>query len=275
MEDKGSLFLVPTPIGNLGDMTFRAVEVLRQVDYILCEDTRNSIKLLNHFEIKSPMLSYHKHNEKMRTEEIIDFLKEGKNIALITDAGCPCISDPGSVIVDKAHEEKIKIVSLPGASATITAIQASGMDSSVFQFIGFLPRQKSKKTEMLNTSLNYKGLTVLYESPNRLLETLSDIKEFFPSRRVLVARELTKLHEELFRGRVEEAIEHFSAGQVKGEIAIVMEAYFKEEKLDSKAYLEELIAAGMKPSLAVKEVSKRLSVSKNEIYRISLEIKEK
>lgn len=271
--EEASLVLVATPIGNLSDISMRAIEELKNSDLILCEDTRHSQSLLNALEIKKKTISYHEHNEASRTEEIINWIREGKKLALITDAGMPCISDPGSVIVDRIHQEGLKVSAIPGANAVLTAVALSGMDSSRFEFIGFLPRD-NKKREIIESTINYPGLSVIYESPMRLLSTLELIKEICPGRRVFIARELTKLYEDLFRGTVEEAIERYREG-VKGEIVIVLDSFVQKEEIDLEEKLIELIEGGMSASKASKILARDYKLNKNEIYQLSIKIKEK
>ncbi len=271
--EKGSLYLIPTPIGNLDDISKRAIETLKMVDIILCEDTRHSSKLLNHLGINKRLYSYYEHNEKMRAEEAIEWLKQGVNIGLITDAGMPAVSDPGYIIVDLVHKNELKVYAIPGANAALTALVLSGFDSWRFQFIGFLPRQNSKKREELLETINYNGLTIIYESPNRLMHTLKMMEEIFPDRRIFIAREITKLYEEHFRGRVVDAALHFGSKEIKGEIVIVLDSFEAEtEEVDIAAEFQKLLDNGIKKSQAVKEVSAKYGINKNEVYKVSLEL---
>lgn len=273
MTDKGKLYLIPTPIGNLKDISQRAIETLEYVDIILCEDTRHSQKLLNHYEIKKKLVSYHEHNEKSRSENVIEWLNQGLNIGLITDAGMPGISDPGAVVVDLVHKSKLEVVAIPGANAALTSVVLSGFDSSIFQFIGFIPRQQSKKTDALMATAQYPGLSIIYESPNRLLDTLKTMAELFPDREIFIAREISKIHEEHFRGTVEEAIDHYSDRVIKGEIAVVLNRYETQEfQVDIESELKELLSQGMKKSAAVKEIAEKYGLNKNDVYKKSLEI---
>ena len=203
----GKLYLVPTPIGNLKDITLRALEVLKSVDEIAAEDTRTSLKLLNHFEIKKSLFSYHKHNEQGKSLDIINKLKNGVNIALITDAGTPGISDPGSVIVERCIEEKIEFEVLPGATAITTALVYSGLDTTKFTFRGFLPRENKDRNPIIDEVKNIRDTIILYEAPHRLVNTLNYIKDNIGDRKIAICRELTKLHEEIYRGKISEAIE--------------------------------------------------------------------
>lgn len=271
--EKGSLYLIPTPIGNLDDISKRAIETLEMVDIILCEDTRHSSRLLNHLGINKKLYSYYEHNEKTRAKEAVEWLKQGHDIGLITDAGMPSVSDPGYIIVDLVHKNELKVYAIPGANAALTALVLSGFDSSRFQFIGFLPRQNSKKREELLDTINYNGLTIIYESPNRLLQTLKMMEEIFPDRSIFIAREMTKLYEEHFRGSVVDAVLHFGAKEIKGEIVVVLEAYEAEsEEVDIAFELQKLLDTGMKKSQAVKEVCTKYDINKNEVYKVSLEL---
>ena len=197
---KGKLYLVPTPIGNLKDITLRALEVLKSVDEIAAEDTRQSLKLLNHFEIKKPLFSYHQHNEQGKSEQIISKLEDGISIALVTDAGTPGISDPGSVIVSKCIENNIDFEVLPGATAFTTALVYSGLDTTRFVFRGFIPRETKDRKVLVEEIKDKKETLIFYESPHRLLDTLSFLKNSLGNRSIAVCRELTKLHEDIFRG---------------------------------------------------------------------------
>lgn len=273
MTDKGKLYLIPTPIGNLKDISQRAIETLEIVDLLLCEDTRHSQKLLNHFNIKKKLVSYHEHNEMSRSENVIEWLNRGLNIGLITDAGMPGISDPGTVVVDLVHKSNLEVIAIPGANAALTVVVLSGFDSSVFQFIGFLPRQLNKKKETLITTAQYPGLTIIYESPNRLLDTLKTMGELFSDREIFIAREISKIHEEHFRGSINQAIDHFFERVVKGEIAMVLNRYeISKPEIDIESELKELLDEGMKKSEAVKLIAEKHGISKNQIYKKSLEI---
>lgn len=229
----GHLFLVPTPIGNLEDMTFRAVRVLKEVDAILAEDTRTSGHLLKHFEIRTPLQSYHKFNEHQAIERLITRLSQGDKLALISDAGTPGISDPGFLLVRACRKAGIPVECLPGATALIPAIAVSGLPSDRFCFEGFLPAKKGRQTRLLKLSLEVRTM-VFYESPYRLLKTLLDLAQALgESRGVTVCRELSKLHEEVFHGSLSEAHAHFAAKAIKGELVLVVQG------LDKNAHEEE------------------------------------
>ena len=224
----GKLYLVPTPIGNLKDITLRALEVLKFVDIVAAEDTRQTLKLLNHFEIKKSLMSYHKHNEQEKSEDIIELLKEGRNIAIVTDAGTPGISDPGAVIVKKCINENIDFEVLPGATAITTALVYSGLDTTKFLFRGFIPRENKERKILLNEIKDVKESIILYESPYRVVSTLETLLEYLGNRNIAVCRELTKLHEEIKRGKIDELIDYFKNTAPKGEFVLVIEGKQQE-----------------------------------------------
>jgi len=218
----GKLYIVPTPIGNLKDMTFRAIEVLQEVDLILAEDTRTSAKLLKHFDISTHMHSHHMHNEHKTTQGIVERIKAGENIALISDAGTPAISDPGFLLTRACVEAEIEVDCLPGATAFVPALVNSGLPNDKFVFEGFLPVKKGRQTRLLFLA-NETRTIIFYESPHKLLKTLTQFVEFFGGERnISISRELSKLHEETIRGSVSELLKHFEAKPVKGEIVIVV-----------------------------------------------------
>jgi len=217
-----ALYIVSTPIGNLEDITLRAINTLKAVDFIAAEDTRHSIILLNKYEIRKPLLSFHSYSGIMKIEKIIENLKEGKSCALITDAGTPGISDPAYSLIKAAIEENIRIIPIPGPAACLTALVGTGLPMNEFTYIGFLPIKKGRQT-LLNSLKTEERTVVLYESPHRLLKTLSQLEEYLgPDRKIVVARELTKIHEEFIRGTTKEVKEHFERNPVKGEITIVL-----------------------------------------------------
>lgn len=218
---KGKLYLVATPIGNLEDITLRAIRILKEVDIVVAEDTRQSLKLLNHLEIQKPMLSYHRHSTEEKRTEIIKKLLNGKNIALISDAGTPVISDPGEEIVTFALEENIEVIPIPGACALITALIASGIDAKEFTFLGFLPLNKKLREGKLNQIAISKNTILLYEAPHKILETLKDLEKVINNRRIVLARELTKIHEEFISGTPDELLEKIV--NPKGEFVIIIE----------------------------------------------------
>ncbi|AAM23408.1 16S rRNA (cytidine1402-2'-O)-methyltransferase [Caldanaerobacter subterraneus subsp. tengcongensis MB4] len=271
MEEYGTLYLCPTPIGNLEDITLRVLRVLSEVDLIAAEDTRQTLKLLNHYEIKKSLVSYHEHNKVTMGPKLIEKLKSGKSIALVTDAGTPSISDPGEELVRLCIQEGIKIVPLPGPTAAITALIASGLDASSFVFEGFLPKKSKERREKLERISREERTTILYESPHRLKETLKELKEYIGERKVVVARELTKIHEEFIRGTVEEVLEKLGE-EVKGEIVIVIEgAKISPLQKDPKELLDKYLKLGMDKKEAVKKVAEELKVSKREVYKLVID----
>lgn len=275
----GKLYLVPTPIGNLKDITLRALEVLKSVDEIAAEDTRTSLKLLNHFEIKKSLFSYYKHNEQGKSLDIINKLKNGVNIALITDAGTPGISDPGSVIVERCIEEKIEFEVLPGATAITTALVYSGLDTTKFTFRGFLPRENKDRNPIIDEVKNIRDTIILYEAPHRLVNTLNYIKDNIGDRKIAICRELTKLHEEIYRGKISEAIEFFSEVRPRGEFVLVIEGKSDEDikaereahwnSLSIEEHLIRTIESGIDKKEAIKIVAKERGLSKKEVYKYS------
>ena len=278
----GKLFLVPTPIGNLKDITLRALEVLKSVDIIAAEDTRQSLKLLNHFEIKKSLISYHQHNEQGKSEEIIDRLERGENIALVTDAGTPGISDPGAVIVSRCIEKQIPFEVLPGATAITTALVYSGLDTTKFIFRGFIPRETKERKILLEEIKDVKESIIIYESPNRLLSTLDLIYNNLGNRKIAVCRELTKLHEEIVRGSIDEVIKTFEERTIKGEFVLVIQGKQQEmieeenrkkwENLTIREHILYYIENGSSKKDAIKLVAKDRNVPKGEIYKYSTDI---
>ena len=220
--NSGTLYIVATPIGNLEDMTFRAVRVLKEVDLIAAEDTRHSRKLLTHFGIAKPLTSYFDHNKTLKGEYLLDRLREGAAVALISDAGTPCISDPGYQLVRDAVAAGIPVVPIPGVSATVTALSASGLPTDAFTFAGFLPNRQGKRRERLADYRDEGRVVVFYEAPHRLLAALADLREVCGDRQVVVARELTKIYEEFVRGSVTEVMARFADREVKGEVVLLV-----------------------------------------------------
>lgn len=277
----GILYIVATPIGNLNDFSPRAIETLKNSDIILVEDTRQTIKLLNHFDIKVKMISYHKFNELKRCDEIINYINEGKIVSLVSDAGTPCISDPGYLLVKKARENNINVIGIPGCSAVIDALQISGLDTSSFTFYGFVPTENKKKKELYEEIKKSKVKTkVLYESPKRILNLLKEIKEEFPCCLVCVLNELTKIHEKSFYGLIEDVYEVFkNKNDIKGEFVVLISNIVSNEKKDSDMSIESLIVDKViKNNCSIKEAVNILSeenknLSKKEIYNASLNLK--
>ncbi len=275
--NSGTLYIVGTPIGNLEDITFRAIKTLQKVDLIAAEDTRHTGKLLQHFQIETPQLSYHQHNEQSRIPELIEKLSQGKNIALVTDAGMPGISDPGYELVKACVEANISVVPIPGVTASITALSASGLPTKKFIFIGFLPTKIKLRQEQLEKLSNSLETIVLYESPYRILQTLEDLEKVLgKDRKIVLARELTKLHEEFWRGTVEQAIIHYQNHQPKGEFTIVIAGAEPELPVLSeetiKQELQELFAQGISRSQASRQLAEKINLSRRKIYQIALKI---
>ena len=269
----GTLYLVATPIGNLDDITLRAIKILKEVDFIAAEDTRHSLKLLNHLEISKPLISYHRHNEDVKSELLIEKLLDNKNIALITDAGTPGISDPGEEIVKLAIENNIKIVPIPGACAFVNALICSGLDTTEFTFIGFLPLNKKNRREKLDKVKNCNTTSILYEAPHKLLSTLKDLSEILENRKIVLARELTKIHEEFIFGTANELLEKLE--NPKGEFVILIEKSNNSEinnsdllnSLSLKEHYDSYEKQGLEKNEIIKKVAKDRNVRKNEIYK--------
>lgn len=272
-QKKGNLYIIATPIGNLEDITLRAIRILKEVDLIAAEDTRHTLKLLNHLEISKPLISYHRHNEEIRAEELIKELKTGKNIGLVSDAGTPGICDPGEEIIKKCIEESIKVLPIPGACAMINALITSGISTKEFIFLGFLPLNKKSRKEKLEEIKNANKTIILYEAPHKLKNTLNDLSDILQSREVVLARELTKIHEEYIRGTVKELME--KTDNLKGEMILIIEKNNKdnEEELNSlnNLTLEEHYnfyeKRGLNKKEIIKKIAKDRNVSKNEIYQ--------
>lgn len=271
---KSKIYVVPTPIGNLADITLRSLDVLKNVDVIYCEDTRNTSKLLNYYDIKTPLVSYHKHNEQSRSEEIIDkILLENINCAVVSDAGMPSISDPGQILLEKAIDRDVDIEVLPGASAAITALVRSGFDSLQFAFLGFVPRKNADKNKFYEQIKNATMTTIIYESVHRIEATVEELSEFLGDRKICVLRELTKIHESVMKGTCAEVIEMLKNEIVKGEFVIVIYKLIEEnEEIDVKEKLTELINDGISKKQAVKIVSDMYGLKKNDVYKESLEL---
>ena len=277
----GTLYLCATPIGNLEDITFRVLETLKNVDVIAAEDTRNSIKLLNRFEIKTPMTSYHEFNKYDKGRQLIEQLLEGKNIAVITDAGMPGISDPGEELVKMAYEAGVPVTVLPGACACVTALTLSGLSTRRFCFEAFLPTDKKERKEVLEELKTETRTIVLYEAPHRLVKTLAELKESLGDRRLTICRELTKKHEEAFRTTFSEALAFYEENEPKGECVLVIEGADREElrraeqesfaELSLEEHMDRYLSQGMSKKDAMKAVAADRGVSKREIYAMLLE----
>lgn len=277
----GTLYLCATPIGNLQDMTPRVIEALRNADLIAAEDTRNSIKLLNHFEIHTPMTSYHEYNKVEKAYSLIEQLTAGKNIALITDAGTPAISDPGEVLVKMCQEAGITVTSLPGPAACITALTLSGLSTRRFCFEGFLPPDKKEKTEILEECREESRTMIFYEAPHHLKRTLAELNEALGDRKITLCRELTKKFETVMPTTIKDAIAFYEENEPRGEYVLVVEGRSREEKkkkaqeiwlemsvADHVAFYEE---QGMDRKSAMKRAAKDRGVSRRDIYQILLE----
>lgn len=272
----GILYICPTPIGNLKDITIRVLETLESVDYIYAEDTRHSIKLLNHYNIKKPLISYHKYNEISKVEEIIDKLESGNDLALISDAGMPGISDPGEIIIKELIKRNLEFRVLPGASALLNALVGSGLDTKSFIFKGFLSKNnKEYKTEL--KSLERENSTIIiYESPHRIKKTLNELRKYLGNINISICRELTKKYEEFIRGSIDEVLKKVEEINIKGEIVLVMEPKEEEEleisDLNIENTLKKLINDGISKKEAIKITANNLKVPKNRVYQISIDI---
>lgn len=274
---QGKLYIVATPIGNLEDITLRAIKVLQQVDIIAAEDTRHTLKLLNHLNISKPLISYYKQIENTKSDKLIEILLEGKDIAIVSDAGTPGISDPGEIIIKKAIENNIKVIPIPGACAMINALISSGISTKQFVFIGFLPVNNGEKKEILK-KIKYETKTLIfYEAPHKIKNTLSTIYEEFGDRQCTLARELTKIHEEFIRGKLSEILMQME--DVKGEFVIIIEGNnksqeeYNKEKLNEKTLEEHYLhyeGQGLEKKEIIKQIAKDRNVPKNEIYKAFL-----
>lgn len=279
-KEKGILYLCPTPIGNLEDITLRTLNVLKQVDLIAAEDTRVTIKLLNHYDIKKSLISYHEHNKQSKGQEIISLLKEGKNIALVTDAGTPGISDPGQELVCQAIKSDIEVTALPGATAFVCALVASGMDTDKFVFEGFLPRETKDRKKRLLKLKDEERTIILYEAPHRILRTLKHLKTYLGDRNIVIAREITKIHEEFLRGKISEMILHFTKTKPRGEMVLIIEGEDLSKDVDKdfsgdikqilRSKIEEYEKQGISKNRALKKAGSEVGLSRNEVYELLL-----
>ena len=275
----GTLYVVATPIGNLEDITYRAVRVLKEADLIACEDTRHTAKLLHHYGIDKPTISYHEHNEAARAEELAAKLVEGLNIAQVSDAGMPGISDPGYRVISLAIERGVKVVPIPGASALVSALAASGLPTDSFQFLGFLPAKSGQRRTLLETLRDAEYTTVVYEAPHRIAETMKDIVELLGTERpVALARELTKVHEEFIRGSAGEILQRVQEHELKGEMTVVIGKSVGQqgEAKELAQRLEEIMREQkIDENAALKIVAKEQGISKSEAYRELQRVKRK
>lgn len=268
----GILYVVGTPIGNLSDMTYRAVETLGSVDFICAEDTRVTAKLLNYFEIKKPLVSYHEHNARQAGEEIISRIAAGENAAIVTDAGMPCISDPGELLVRQCAENGIRVSVVPGPTAAMSAVAISGLNTKNFSFRGFLSVNKKQRNAHLAQIKDCTDTLIFYEAPHKLLNTLTDMLRFFGDRRISLCRELTKIHEEIRRTTLSEAVKYYTVNKPKGEFVLIVDGAREEEDGSADtlgAALEQvrkLTESGMRPADACREIAKVSPFSKGELY---------
>ena len=282
LVNKGTLYICPTPIGNLEDITIRVLNTLKNADLIAAEDTRHTLKLLNHFEIQKPLTSYHEHNKKTKGPILVNKLLDGENIALVSDAGMPGISDPGADMVKLCIEEGIRFEVLPGATASILALVASGLDTTKFAFEGFLDRDKKERRKRLENIKREDRTLIFYEAPHRIISTLEDIFNILGNRRGVIARELTKRYEEFIRGSLTELIDHLKLNPPKGEIVLLCEGVnLEEEAIEAQNKLEEitikdhiilLMEDGLDKKTAVKEVAKLRNISKRDVYKEAIDL---
>lgn len=280
MTDSKTLYIVGTPLGNLEDMTFRAIRILKEVDLIAAEDTRHTGKLLQHFQIETPQISYYEHNANRRTPELIKRLEKGDAIALVTDAGMPAISDPGYELVKACTEAQINVIPIPGATAAMTALAASGIESDRFIFEGFLPtKTKERKARLQQIQRETRSL-IFYEAPHRILQTLTDFAELFGQNRpIVLARELTKMHEQFWRGTIGEALSYYQENTPKGEFTLVVsggdvEAQMALTEDQLKLELQKLIAEGMSRSQASRHLAQVTTIPRRQLYQLALVIEE-
>jgi len=272
--EKSTLFLVPTPIGNLQDITLRALDVLGSVDLIVCEDTRHSRKLLNHYRIKKPLISYERFSEARKASEILKHLHEGKNIALISDAGTPIISDPGSRLIMMAREQGIKVEALPGPSALTAALSASGYELP-FYFLGFFPRRREMMERTILKMVSSPDVTIFYESPRRIIKTLQRIEAKIPERQICIAREISKVHEEYLVGTVQEVVARMEGREVKGEITVLVKGAEEDESTDPESIRERastLLQEGYSKKDVLRILSEGTGFNRNVIYKMLIEL---
>lgn len=271
--DFGKLYICPTPIGNLEDITLRTIHILKEVDFIAAEDTRHTLKLLNHYQIKKPLTSYHLHNIKEKGPKLIEKIKSGQTMALVSDAGMPGISDPGQDLIFLAIEEGIDVIGLPGPSAMLLGLVISGLSTEKFAFEGFLPSKKNERRRELERLKEEERTLIFYESPHRILESLETMVLVLGDRKASLSRELTKKFEETIRGKLSEIVEIANSRDLKGEMVIVVEGYVKEEvDINIEELLNDLILSGMTKKDAIKKVVRETGISKNTVYAKSLDL---
>ncbi len=280
-EQKGTLYLCATPIGNLEDITLRVLRILREVDLIAAEDTRHTRKLLSHYQIHTPLTSYHRHNCKKKGEYLLDLVSSGKNIALVSDAGMPGVSDPGAELVSEAVKNGCAVIPAPGPSAAVTALVVSGLPSDAFVFAGFLPTARKARAEKLQELSRQRWTMVLYEAPHRIKETLALLLKALGNRRAVAARELTKLHEEVIRGTLGELVDHFNLVEPRGEFTLIVAGVPEAESqagqetawrhIGAAAHVATLEAEGMDRKKAIQEVARLRGLPKKDVYRSVVE----
>ncbi len=267
----GNLYIVATPIGNLEDITLRALKILKEVDLIAAEDTRQTLKLLNHYEINKPLISYHRHNEDVKSDILIEKLKNGENIALVSDAGTPGICDPGEEVIKKAIDENIEVIPIPGACAMINALICSGISTKEFEFLGFLPLNKKLRKEKMDEIKNSNKTVIIYEAPHKMKSTLEDLKEILGNRNIVLARELTKIHEEFIRKNIDELLKNIDS--LKGEMILIIEKNSEVKTDENKLNILSLDEhykfyekQGLNKKEIIKKIAKDRKLNKNEIY---------
>jgi len=279
MSEKGKLYICGTPIGNLDDTTFRAVKTLEKVDLIAAEDTRRTEKLLNHFKIDNNLTSYHEHNEREKAEKLITELKDGYDIALVSDAGMPGISDPGLILIKEAIQAKIEIIPVPGPTALIPALVVSGIQTDKFSFFGFVPRKGKEREQFIEEIINEQKTTIFYESPYRVKKIFEDLSEKIPERKAALIREITKIHEEKIYGTVSEIQDKIALSEIKGEIVVVIEGRTKEE-VDTESWTDISILEhvqlfmdnGYTKKEAIKKVAEVRGIQKKKVYKEAIQI---
>ena len=279
---KGTLYVVGTPIGNLADITYRAIDTLNFVDIILAEDTRNTLKLLTHFNIKKTLISYEKHSENKKLEQVLEILDDGKNVALVSDAGMPLVSDPGENLVKVLREKNYNLEIIPGVTALITGIVGSGIDSSRFTFEGFLSVNKKQRISHLNSIKDETRTMIFYEAPHKILYTLQDLYDIIGNRKITICRELTKIHEEYKTTTIKEAIENIKINGIKGEIVLIVEGKNEEElkeeklkilnKISNVELVKKYMSSGMDKKDAIKKVAREKNLNKNIVYKECLDL---
>jgi 16S rRNA (cytidine1402-2'-O)-methyltransferase len=274
--EQGMLYLCATPIGNLEDITLRALRIFREADYIAAEDTRHTIKLLNHFEISKPLISYHEHNRHEKGPEIIKLVEQGYKVALVSDAGMPGISDPGADLVVLAREAGVPMTIIPGPSAALSALVLSGLSTERFVFEGFLPREKKERAERIRSLGQEERTIIIYEAPHRLVSLLNDLQKALGNRNISIVRELTKVFEEVLPMTLSQAVEYYKERTPRGEFVIVLEGAQKDSKtrdfshISIEEHLKEYLKAGLNKKEAVKQVAKDRNIPKNEVYPYSI-----